>query len=62
MDPEQVPDDEMMLPVDMRGVGKDFDSIEDVSSAQLSIMLSVRSFQWSVKGRRALAKVRESAF
>merc|ERR1719188_2597825 len=32
MDPMQVPDEEMMLPVDMRGVGKDFDSIEDMVS------------------------------
>jgi len=30
LDPELVPDEEMMVPVDMRGVGKEFDSIEDM--------------------------------
>merc|ERR1719198_185024 len=30
LDPEKVPDEENMLPVDMRGVGEDFDSIEDM--------------------------------
>mmetsp|Transcript_99519 Transcript_99519/g.267301 ORF Transcript_99519/g.267301 Transcript_99519/m.267301 type:complete len:166 (+) Transcript_99519:78-575(+) len=30
LDPDLVPDGEMMVPVDMRGVGKEFDSIEDM--------------------------------
>merc|ERR1711988_810039 len=30
MDPEQVPDEEIMLPVDMRGVGKDYDSVDEM--------------------------------
>lgn len=30
LDPEKVPDEENMLPVDMRGVEQDFDSIEDM--------------------------------
>merc|ERR1719507_1137640 len=32
MDPEAVPDEEMMIPVDMRGVGKEFDSVNDMVS------------------------------
>ena len=30
LDPDKVPDEESMLPVDMRGVGEDFDSIDDM--------------------------------
>merc|ERR1712150_189609 len=30
MNPEEIPDEEMMLPVDMRGVGKEYDSVEDM--------------------------------
>merc|ERR1719401_2942064 len=43
MDPEQVPDEEMMLPVDMRGVGKEFDSIEEMVS-DLGIVGAAEAF------------------
>mmetsp|Transcript_26492 Transcript_26492/g.69064 ORF Transcript_26492/g.69064 Transcript_26492/m.69064 type:complete len:166 (+) Transcript_26492:50-547(+) len=33
IDPANVPDEEMMLPVDMRGVGQDFESVEDIVEA-----------------------------
>mmetsp|Transcript_89024 Transcript_89024/g.251262 ORF Transcript_89024/g.251262 Transcript_89024/m.251262 type:complete len:166 (+) Transcript_89024:62-559(+) len=33
IDPTNVPDEEMMLPVDMRGVGQDFESVEDIVEA-----------------------------
>merc|ERR1719436_331374 len=43
MDPEAVPDEEMMVPVDMRGVGKDFDSIEDMVS-ELGLVGAAEAF------------------
>jgi len=43
MDPENVADDEMMLPVDMRGVGKEFDSIEDMVS-ELGLVGAAEAF------------------
>jgi len=33
VDPTNVPDEEMMLPIDMRGVGQDFESVEDIVEA-----------------------------
>merc|ERR1719436_725353 len=32
--PDEVPDEDMMLPVDMRGVGNEYDSVEDMVKAR----------------------------